>query len=68
MEIIFGFGWALCLFLIQFRHAGSLKKIFFRMYYEDEYFKDKLDKTDKKLLIAAGILFVLFVIALIRKN
>jgi hypothetical protein len=66
MEIIFGIGWAACLFIIQLRHARSFKRLFFHMYYEEDYFKDKIDKTDKKLLIAAGILFVLFVLAMIK--
>ena len=66
LVVIFGLGWAICLFSIQYRHAGSIKRIFFHMYYRENYFKEKIDRTDKKLLIFAAIFFVIFIILVIR--
>lgn len=58
--IIFAVITGICLVSLQIRHAGSFRKAIFGPF--DKKLMDNIDSTDKRILILAGISFLLCLI------
>jgi hypothetical protein len=50
-----------CLLAVQYRHAGSIKKVL-PPNIDYDYWRDKIDSKDIMLLIIAAIFFLLFLV------
>ncbi len=58
---LFGLMSSICLLAVQYRHAGSIRKVL-PPNIDYDYWRDKIDSKDKLLLLIAAIFFILFLL------